>query len=227
MLLKRVHTNPKHQDIHQADVKNGTDEYANRSKLRTAAPREEPSIFTDMERAEILEAMNAEHEAHVHKRLMTLKLKVVDGKKSKDVGDIVGFHPTSVNRIVSQYKCVGIEAITGKRHKQGNRYMSYEEEAAFLDRFRRLGEAGHTISIAEIHKAYQEAVGRTTSRNGIYYLLQKHGWKKIMQRGKKSQNTAVEKTDARYENSAANPNEQKTPSESSDGVSRRGWIWPD
>jgi len=37
-----------------------------------------------------------------------------------------------VNRIIARYKKEGMEAMVGKRHQHGNRYMSREEEVAFL-----------------------------------------------------------------------------------------------
>lgn len=151
--------------------------------------------FTDEERDEILQEYGQDHPAHVYKRLLALKLKAVDGMRSDEAAKIVGLCHSSVNNIVRRYKAEGIEAIVGKRHNGGNRYMTNEQEEAFLKSFVEQGEAGKIIEVTEIYNAYQEEIGHPATRNAIYYILKKHKWRKIMPRGrhpKKANEEAVE-----------------------------------
>ena len=126
---------------------------------------------------------------------MALKLKAVDDLNSEEAGKYTGLHKSSVNLIVRRYHEQGMEAITGKRHNHGNRYMTFEQEKEFLKQFNESSRAGRVIEVTEIYLAYQEAVGHGVTRGAIYYLLKKHGWRKIMPRGrhpKKASDEAIE-----------------------------------
>lgn len=183
--------------------------------------------YTEEERQGITKAMRGEHPGHVIKRLIALKLTIVDGLSSEAAGKHAGLHTTSVNRNIRMYRHEGIEAIIGKRHDHGNRYMSVEEEAEFLLTFRKRGESGQVIEVSEIHRAYQEAVGHRVTRNAIYYMLNKHKWRKVMPRSrhpKKASETAIE---AYKKNHAGHPNAENMQAEPARDVSGRGWIWPD
>ena len=67
--------------------------------------------FTEEEKVEILKAQRGTYPAHVHRRLLTLKLKAIDGLRSDEIATIVGIHKTSVNRILARYKEEGMEAM--------------------------------------------------------------------------------------------------------------------
>ena len=81
-------------------------------------------VFEEAERSEILAAQKKQHPVHVTRRLLALKLKVVDGLGSEEAGKLAGMHRTSVNRIVKRYQEEGIEAIVGVRHH--NEHPLYE-----------------------------------------------------------------------------------------------------
>lgn len=185
------------------------------------------ATFSDEERAEILREFSQSHRNNVYKRLLALKLKALDGMRSDEVAKISGMCHASINKIVNRYKTEGMEAIVGKRHNHGNRYMELEEEKAFLARFREQGEAGKVIEVTEIYMAYQEAVGHTVTRNAIYYLLQKHGWRKIMPRGQHPKKADTEAIEAYKKNRGNNPKPEKESAETTRDVPGRGWIWAD
>ena len=140
--------------------------------------------FTESEREEILREYNQSHAVHVNKRVLALKLKAIDGMRSDEAAKIVGVCHSSVNNIIRRYKTEGIEAIVGKRHHGGNQYMTPEQEEAFLAPFVEQAMAGKIVEITDIYNAYQEAIGHPATRNAIYYILKKHGWRKIMPRGR-------------------------------------------
>jgi transposase len=183
--------------------------------------------FSEAEKAEIRVAQKGTYPAHVHRRLLTLKLKALDGMRSDEVGRIVGIHATSVNRIVARYKKEGMEAMTGKRHNHGNRYMSREEEEAFLQEFQRRSEAGQLIETREIHQAYQKAVGHEVTRNMIYYLLHRHKWRKVVPRSRHEKKASEEAIGAYKKNHQKDQNPEKEPAKAARNVPGRGWVRAD
>lgn len=63
---------------------------------------------------------------------------------------------------------------------QGPRaYMSRAEEAAFLAPFIERASQGQIVVAAEIRAAFEQRVGRRTAPSTIYYLLKRHGWRKL------------------------------------------------
>ena len=62
--------------------------------------------------------------------------------------------------------------------------MSVEEEAAILEPFKKEAEARKQVEISEIEAAYRKAVGHSIGTSQIYYVLHRHGWRKIMPRSR-------------------------------------------
>ncbi len=183
--------------------------------------------FTDEERAEIMREFTLSHENHVYKRLLVLKLKAIDGMRSEETAKISGLCHTSVNKIVNRYQAQGMEAIVGKRHHGGHRYMTPEKETAFLAGFREQGEAGKVIEVTEIHLAFQKEVGHPVTRDAIYYILNKHGWRKVMPRGRHPKKANGEAVEAYKKNHRNDPNPEKEAAKTAGDVSGRGWVWKD
>ncbi len=163
----------------------------------------------------------------MYRRLLALKLKVVDGMTSKEAGKIAGLHETSVNRMMGRYRKEGMEAIVGVRHHSEHRYMSREEETAFLAQFQHRSEAGQIIETREIHSAYEEAVGHPVTRNMIYYLLHRHKWRKVMPRSRHEKKAGKEEIEAYKKNHRKDQNAEKEPAKASGDVPGRGWVWSD
>ena len=170
-------------------------------------------------------AMKTKHAPHVYKRLMVLKLKIVDQLTNGQAGKLVGLHETSVSRLIQRYKAEGLEAIIGIRHNHGKRYMTREEEVGFLEKYKLESERGHVIEVGEIQRLYEETVGHPVTRNAIYYLLHKHGWRQVMPRSKHPKKASDEAIAAYKKNHGNNPKPEKEPSKTSGDVSGRGWIW--
>lgn len=183
--------------------------------------------FSDDERKEILDALEQVHPSHVYKRLMALKFKAVDNLRSDEAGKLLSLHKSSVNLIVRRYQEQGIEAIVGKRHNHGNRYMTIDQENVFLEQFRERSRAGQIVEVTEIYLAYREAVGHEVTRSAIYYLLRRHGWRKIMPRGSHPKKASPEAIEAYKKNNRQDSLVKKDTTISSCDVSGRGWVWSD
>ena len=74
--------------------------------------------------------------------------------------------------------------------------MSYEEETALLEPFRKKAEAGQIVEVSEMNKAYQEAVGHSIGTGQIYHVLHRHGWRKVMPRSKHPKKASEEDIEA-------------------------------
>ena len=73
--------------------------------------------------------------------------------------------------------------------------MSIEEEAAILAPFRERAAKGEVVTVKEIEAAYQAAVDHPISVSQIYFVLHRHGWRKVMPRSrhpKKASDEAME-----------------------------------
>lgn len=180
---------------------------------------------SETEKATIENELRKTQTPHVYKRLMTLKLRLIDGISSKQAGEYVGLHVSSVNNIIKRYQEQGIQALVTKRHDHGNRYMTREQESEFLRGFAERAEAGQIVEVTEIYHAYQEAVGHAVTRNAIYYMLHKHGWRKVMPRGKHPKRASEAEISAYQKNLIEDPKGKPDAKEPACDVSGRGWVW--
>ena len=115
-------------------------------------------------------------------RLKALELRA-KGANGKEVAEATGFHAAYVTQLVAKYRKYGLEAMSGNHYGGNHRNMS-AEEAAILAPFKARAEAGELVEISEIAKAYQSAVDHPISRGQIYFVLHRHGWRKVMPRSK-------------------------------------------
>lgn len=116
-------------------------------------------------------------------RLKALELRA-KGAKAKEVAEATGFHAAYVTQLVAKYRDHGLEAISGNHYGGNHRNMSVAEEACILAPFKERAEKGELVEISEIAKAYQRAVDHPVSRGQIYFVLHRHGWRKVMPRSR-------------------------------------------
>ena len=74
--------------------------------------------------------------------------------------------------------------------------MSYEEEEGLLEPFKAEAEAGRMVEISKIKAAYIEKVGHSIGNGQIYYVLKRHGWRKVMPRSQHPQKASDEAIEA-------------------------------
>ena len=107
--------------------------------------------------------------------------------KAKEVSQATGFHAAYVTTLVAIYREKGLEYISGNHYGGNRRNMSFEEEATILAPFQERAEKGELVEIVEIKMAYQKAVGHSIGTSQIYYVLHRHGWRKVMPRSRHPQ----------------------------------------
>ena len=139
--------------------------------------------FSEAEITAIREARRANNNKQVERRLKALELRA-EGKSAAEVGAVCDYHPAYITTLVAKYRDGGLEAITGMHYGGNHRNMSFEEESAILEPFLKSAQAGNLISVSEIKAAYQDAVGHSIGTAQIYYVLHRHGWRKVMPRSK-------------------------------------------
>lgn len=150
--------------------------------------------FTHEEKQEIKEAREKNRDKNVEKRLEALEMRA-EGHRNKEISEKTGFHTQYITVLVSRYKNNGLASITENHYHGNRRNLSYAEEEALLEPFRRDADAGKMVSVRDIEAAYREAVGHSIGTSQIYYVLHRHGWRKVMPRSKhpkKASDEAIE-----------------------------------
>ena len=139
--------------------------------------------YSERDIENIKTARKENRDKQVDKRLQALELQAT-GENAKKIAEITGFHPAYISQLMAKYRDGGIEAITGNHYGGNRRNMSFEDEAALLEPFRQKAELGQIVEVSEIKAAYEKAVGHSIGGTQIYYVLRRHGWRKVMPRSK-------------------------------------------
>ncbi len=150
--------------------------------------------YSEEDREIIKAARKINKDKQVERRLKAIELRIA-GKKAKKIAEITEFHPAYIGQLMAKYRNGGIEAITGNHYGGNRRNMSVEEEAKLLEPFRQRASQGQLVEVSEIKAAYEKAVGHTIGGSQIYYVLRRHGWRKVMPRSKhpkKASDEAIE-----------------------------------
>jgi transposase len=106
-----------------------------------------------------------------------------EGLAQPAIAAAMGVSLSTVNRAHMAYDQGGIKALKpkpcGGRVRQN---MTMIEEKALLARFANAAGAGELLNIHDLKRAYERAIGHTTSNSTDYDLLARHGWRKLMPR---------------------------------------------
>ena len=143
---------------------------------------------------EIETARKKNRNKNIERRLYVLVMRA-EGKSLEEISEKTGYHISTASKLIARYMRDGISAIAENHYKGNRRNMSFEEEATILAPFIERAERGEMVDIKEIAAAYQKAVPHKISDTQIYYVLHRHGWRKIMPRSrhpKKASEEAIE-----------------------------------
>ena len=151
--------------------------------------------FTEEQYREVTQEMKKTKNAALRKKLEVLQLRI-EGYKNAEISKITKYSKSRVSALVCIYAKDGIAYFQQENRQGGNRRnISYDEEAAFLEKYKKLAQQGQIIEVSEIKNAYQEKVGHNIGSGQIYYLLNRHEWRKVMPRSKhpnKASDKAIE-----------------------------------
>ena len=153
------------------------------------------SKYTEAQIEEIKAARKKNQNKKVEKRLLALEMRA-EGKSQKEIVNATGRCRSYINVVFKKYAEEGISSV-GESHYRGNRRnLSIEEEAALLATFREAAEAGQMIEVSQIKAAYIEKVGHSIGNGQIYYVLKRHGWRKVMPRSQHPKKASEEAINA-------------------------------
>ena len=108
---------------------------------------------------------------------------LVDPRPAGEIALHTGLAEQSVYNLISRYKRLGPETVEGPG-KGGRRrsYLSWDEEASFLESFRQAALTGQIVTVAEIKAALERRIGQKVHKTTVYRLLKRQGWRKVVPR---------------------------------------------
>ena len=141
--------------------------------------------ITEKQEEELKAARKGNKNKNVDKRIKALLMRA-EGRKNAEIGAACAYHPYYVSLLVSRYCNQGLEAIVENHYGGNHRSLSFAEEESLLEPFKKAAEAGQIVEIGAIKQAYEQAVGHSldNAHGQIYFVLKRHGWRKIMPRSK-------------------------------------------
>jgi len=107
----------------------------------------------------------------------------VDPRPASEIALHLGLATQTVHNIVSKYNQFGPKALEGPG--KGGRYKAYltlEEEADFLEPFKKNAVSGQIATIVEIHNALEERVNHLVHKTTVYRMLKRNEWRKVVPR---------------------------------------------
>ena len=152
-------------------------------------------VFTEEQIEELTKASKANKRKDVDRRLRALMMRAKRNTLA-EIAQATEYSYSNITKLVRTYREDGLSAIVENHYRGNHRNMSYEEETALLEPFRKEAEAGQIVAVSEMEAVYQEAVGHSIGTGQIYNVLHRHGWRKVMPRSKhpkKASEEAIEK----------------------------------
>ncbi len=155
------------------------------------------NYISEAQVTEIEQARRKNKDKNIERRLKALLLHA-KGKKHEEIAKETGFAKTYIGELVSKYCKSGISVIIENHYGGNHRNLSFAQEEALLERFKKAAESGQIVEVSEIKRAYEQAIGRSldNERGQIYYVLRRHGWRKIMPRSKHPNKASEEAIEA-------------------------------
>lgn len=151
--------------------------------------------FTKEQKEEVLNLLKETQDAKLYRKLEVLRLRM-DGYSNSQIAEIAQYSTSRVSALVCIYAKNGIAYFEKEQRVGGNRRnLSFENEAALLDKFKETAKAGTIVSVSDIKAAYDKECGHVSGLGTIYTVLERHGWRKVMPRSKhplKASDEAIE-----------------------------------
>lgn len=127
--------------------------------------------------------MKKANDSITYKRAQCVYLRAEYNYSSKEISKITRLSISRVNHIHSLYKKYGENCIyCGKRGGRNNANMKLEEESKFLEQYQSASLSGSIVTISLIHKDLTKFFLRKLHKSGVYKMLKRNSWRKIMPR---------------------------------------------
>ena len=125
--------------------------------------------ITAEQKQEIERARKNNKNKQTENRLKVLYLRA-EGASYKEIIKATGYSKANIAKIIKLYFEKGLEDITSNKYGGNHRNKKAEQ--------------GQIVETKEIKERYEQTIGHTIGRGQIYYVLKRHGWRKIMPRSK-------------------------------------------
>jgi transposase len=151
--------------------------------------------ISEAEYERIKAASKANKNKRVAKRLEVLELRYA--RKSKiEIAEKTGFNKLYVTTLIQTYKRQGLEEYIRIKQTSHRRNMSEEEEAKVLAQCEEEAEAGKVLTAETVRRKLEEQLGRETSTNYVYRVMERNGWRKVMPRSRHPKAASQEEQDS-------------------------------
>jgi len=151
-------------------------------------------VYTEEQIQKIAKELAEEKNAKVLKRLQVVSWWM-KGKTDVEIVELSGFCRSSIYNFVRNYNAGGVKALKSKYKGGGSRKLALDAEKRVLDSLLEKAKVGTFLRGAELQRAFEKCAGVTYHENNFYKVLNRHGWKKQVPRGrhpKKASDEAIE-----------------------------------
>jgi transposase len=144
-------------------------------------------LIYEEQRIELRKAFKCCEGRHEYKRLQCLILRYEENLKLKEIERIVDYNYKSIGNIIDKYFKYGLNSIIGEKRKGGyNRHFTDEQEEKILQQFIKEGESRQMLTVSVLKAAFSEKIKHIVTDRTIYSILERHGWRRINSKSKKS-----------------------------------------
>lgn len=117
-----------------------------------------------------------------YRRAQEVRLSL-KGKAPEEIADLMGVSLSHVKTTLADWRRRGLVALEDrKRGGRRHTYMTWDEEAAFLDGLKEKAEKGGVVVVGVVHQALRDRLRVPVAQRTVYDLLARHGWRKVKPR---------------------------------------------
>ena len=150
---------------------------------------------SESEYERIKAASKANRNKRVAKRLEVLELRYAR-KSNAEIAEKTGFNKLYVTTLIQTYKRQGLEEYIRIKQTSHRRNLSEEEEAKVLAQCEEEAESGKVLTAETVRRKLEEQLGRETSTNYVYRVMERNGWRKVMPRSRHPKAASQEEQDS-------------------------------
>jgi transposase len=116
-------------------------------------------------------------------RIQCVLFRVKENKSTREIAELTGISQSSVKSIHVRFRNEGFSIF--RKQQRGGRvrqFLTIEQEREFLALFTQEAQAGHTLTIKNIHNALEEKLNHKVALSTVYRMLKRNKWRKLKPR---------------------------------------------
>jgi len=150
--------------------------------------------YTEEQIKTVAKELAEEKNAKLLRRLQVVSW-LMKGKTHAEVIELTGFCQKSLYNFMNNYANGGVNALQSKYKGGGSRKIAFDEEKRIFNSLLEKAKEGSFLRGAELQKKFEKEANVSYHQNNFYKVLNRHGWKKQVPRGrhpKKASDEAIE-----------------------------------